>query len=116
MCVSIFRAQVDLFSKNLLLVPIHLEVHWCLVTADSVKKRICIYDSQGNALQKVARVTADFMYLFIFCHSNTRLALLLLYLSLTNCRFFKLFFFCLPIIEHPEIFNDGSKGEEANSF
>lgn len=54
-----FFAQVDLFSKSLLLVPIHLEVHWCLVTADFVKKRICLYDSQGNALQKVARVKTD---------------------------------------------------------
>uniref|UniRef100_UPI001A97DB44 sentrin-specific protease 5-like n=1 Tax=Gasterosteus aculeatus aculeatus TaxID=481459 RepID=UPI001A97DB44 len=51
----IFLAQVDLFSKSLLLVPIHLEVHWCLVTADIEKKKICLYDSQGNALQKVAR-------------------------------------------------------------
>lgn len=64
-CVSYFHVQVDLFSKNLLLVPIHLEVHWCLVTADSVKKKICIYDSQGNAIQKVARVTADFMSFFV---------------------------------------------------
>lgn len=48
-----------MFSKSLLLVPIHLEVHWCLVAADNVRKRICLYDSQGNALQKVARVTAD---------------------------------------------------------
>lgn len=57
---SAFLVQVDLFSKSLLLVPIHLEVHWCLVTADNVGKKICIYDSQGNALQKVARVTATF--------------------------------------------------------
>lgn len=48
-----------MFSKSLLLVPIHLEVHWCLVAADNIRKRICLYDSQGNALQKVARVTAD---------------------------------------------------------
>ncbi|KAM9844564.1 sentrin-specific protease 5-like isoform 2-T3 [Aulostomus maculatus] len=53
--VKRWTKQVDLFSKNLLLVPIHLEVHWCLVTADIVKKKICLYDSQGNALQKVAR-------------------------------------------------------------
>lgn len=50
---------MDLFSKSLLLVPIHLEVHWCLVAADNIRKRICLYDSQGNALQKVARVKAD---------------------------------------------------------
>lgn len=46
-----------MFSKSLLLVPVHLEVHWCLVAADNIRKRICLYDSQGNALQKVARVT-----------------------------------------------------------
>ncbi|XP_060940322.1 sentrin-specific protease 5-like [Limanda limanda] len=53
--VKRWTKQVDLFSKRLLLVPIHLEVHWCLVTADFVKKKICLYDSQGLALQKVAR-------------------------------------------------------------
>ncbi|XP_028283519.1 sentrin-specific protease 5-like isoform X2 [Parambassis ranga] len=53
--VKRWTKQVDLFSKSLLLVPIHLEVHWCLVIADIVKKKICLYDSQGNALQKVAR-------------------------------------------------------------
>ncbi|XP_077955264.1 sentrin-specific protease 5 isoform X3 [Gasterosteus aculeatus] len=53
--VKRWTKQVDLFSKSLLLVPIHLEVHWCLVTADIEKKKICLYDSQGNALQKVAR-------------------------------------------------------------
>ncbi|XP_023150646.2 sentrin-specific protease 5-like [Amphiprion ocellaris] len=53
--VKRWTKQVDLFSKSLLLVPVHLEVHWCLVTADIVKKKICLYDSQGNALQKVAR-------------------------------------------------------------
>ncbi|XP_041805614.1 sentrin-specific protease 5-like isoform X2 [Chelmon rostratus] len=53
--VKRWTKQVDLFSKSLLLVPIHLEVHWCLVTADIVKKKICLYDSQGNALRKVAR-------------------------------------------------------------
>ncbi|CAF97535.1 unnamed protein product, partial [Tetraodon nigroviridis] len=53
--VKRWTKQVDLFSKSLLLVPIHLEVHWCLVAADNIRKRICLYDSQGNALQKVAR-------------------------------------------------------------
>ncbi|XP_037537538.1 sentrin-specific protease 5 isoform X2 [Nematolebias whitei] len=53
--VKRWTKQVDLFSKRLLLVPVHLEVHWCLVTADIATKKICLYDSQGNALQKVAR-------------------------------------------------------------
>ncbi|KAM3603949.1 uncharacterized protein V6R79_004490 [Siganus canaliculatus] len=53
--VKRWTKQVDLFSKALLLVPIHLEVHWCLVTADNVKKRVSLYDSQGKTLEKVAR-------------------------------------------------------------
>uniref|UniRef100_A0A1A7W8N0 SUMO1/sentrin specific peptidase 5 n=1 Tax=Iconisemion striatum TaxID=60296 RepID=A0A1A7W8N0_9TELE len=53
--VKRWTKQVDLFSKSLLLVPIHLEVHWCLVTADIATKKICLYDSQGHVLQKVAR-------------------------------------------------------------
>ncbi|KAL6104240.1 senp5 [Pungitius sinensis] len=53
--VKRWTKQVDLFSKSLLLVPVHLEVHWCLVTADIDKKKICLYDSQGISLQKVAR-------------------------------------------------------------
>ncbi|XP_076000713.1 sentrin-specific protease 5-like [Genypterus blacodes] len=53
--VKRWTKQVNLFSKCLILVPIHLEVHWCLVTADIAKKRICLYDSQGSGLQKVAR-------------------------------------------------------------
>lgn len=53
--VKRWTKQIDLFSKNLLLVPVHLEVHWCLVTADFLKKTVCVYDSQGIGLQKVAR-------------------------------------------------------------
>uniref|UniRef100_A0A8C2WUX7 Ubiquitin-like protease family profile domain-containing protein n=1 Tax=Cyclopterus lumpus TaxID=8103 RepID=A0A8C2WUX7_CYCLU len=34
--VKRWTKQVDLFSKSLLLVPIHLEVHWCLVTVARV--------------------------------------------------------------------------------
>ncbi|XP_011484707.1 sentrin-specific protease 5 [Oryzias latipes] len=53
--VKRWTKQVDLFSKSILLVPVHLEVHWCLVTADVASKKICLYDSQGNALEKVGR-------------------------------------------------------------
>ncbi|XP_061784648.1 uncharacterized protein [Nerophis lumbriciformis] len=53
--VKRWTKQVDLFSKTLLLVPVHLEVHWCLVVADIARRKICLFDSQGNALRKVAR-------------------------------------------------------------
>ncbi|XP_062337901.1 sentrin-specific protease 5-like [Osmerus eperlanus] len=47
--------KVDLFSKTLLLVPIHLEIHWCLVTVDIASKRINLYDSQGIKFKEVAQ-------------------------------------------------------------
>ncbi|XP_029004358.1 sentrin-specific protease 5 [Betta splendens] len=39
--------KVDLFSKWLLLIPIHLEIHWSLVTVTMATKTISYYDSQG---------------------------------------------------------------------
>ncbi|XP_061694967.1 sentrin-specific protease 5-like isoform X2 [Syngnathoides biaculeatus] len=53
--VKRWTKQVDLFSKSLLLVPIHLEVHWCLVTTDIARKKICLFDSQGSAPHQVAQ-------------------------------------------------------------
>ncbi|XP_061550079.1 sentrin-specific protease 5-like isoform X1 [Phycodurus eques] len=53
--VKRWTKQVDLFSKSLLLVPIHLEVHWCLVATDIARKKICLFDSQGSAPHKVAQ-------------------------------------------------------------
>lgn len=47
--------KVDLFSKTLLLVPIHLDIHWCLVTANTASKRIDLYDSQGVTFKKAAQ-------------------------------------------------------------
>lgn len=39
--------QVDLFKKTLLLIPIHLEVHWSLITVNIPSRIISFYDSQG---------------------------------------------------------------------
>ncbi|TWW58187.1 Sentrin-specific protease 5 [Takifugu flavidus] len=39
--------KVDLFSKTLLLFPIHLEIHWSLITVTMETKTISYYDSQG---------------------------------------------------------------------
>ncbi|VDM51647.1 unnamed protein product [Angiostrongylus costaricensis] len=37
--------KVDIFEYDLLLVPIHLEAHWCLAIVDLAMKRIDYYDS-----------------------------------------------------------------------
>ncbi|KAK6302372.1 hypothetical protein J4Q44_G00267270 [Coregonus suidteri] len=52
--VKRWTKKVDLFSKALLLVPIHLEIHWCLVTVDTASKRIHLYDSQGIVFKEAA--------------------------------------------------------------
>ncbi|KAF7242566.1 Sentrin-specific protease 5 [Varanus komodoensis] len=40
-------SYVDLFKKTLLLIPIHLEVHWSLITVNLPNRIISFYDSQG---------------------------------------------------------------------
>ncbi|XP_059799880.1 sentrin-specific protease 5 [Hypanus sabinus] len=45
--VKRWTKKVDLFSKSLLLIPIHLEIHWSLLTVDLPNRKICLYDSQG---------------------------------------------------------------------
>lgn len=45
--VKRWTKKVDLFSKWLLLIPIHLEIHWSLITVTMATKTISYYDSQG---------------------------------------------------------------------
>lgn len=43
--VSNWMKDVNLFNKQLLLIPIHLQMHWCLATVDFKLKQFCYYDS-----------------------------------------------------------------------
>ncbi|NP_001131048.1 SUMO specific peptidase 5 L homeolog isoform X1 [Xenopus laevis] len=45
--VKRWTKKVDFFEKSLLLIPIHLEVHWSLITVNIPQKIISFYDSQG---------------------------------------------------------------------
>ncbi|XP_023606282.1 sentrin-specific protease 5 isoform X3 [Myotis lucifugus] len=45
--VKRWTKKVDLFKKSLLLIPIHLEVHWSLITVTLSNRNISFYDSQG---------------------------------------------------------------------
>lgn len=49
--------QVDLFSKTLLLFPIHLEIHWSLITVTMETKTISYYDSQGIVFRHTTDVS-----------------------------------------------------------
>ncbi|XP_067828383.1 uncharacterized protein [Heptranchias perlo] len=44
--VKRWTKNVDIFNKDLLLIPIHLEVHWSLISVDVREKTITYFDSQ----------------------------------------------------------------------
>ncbi|KAL8183389.1 UNVERIFIED_CONTAM: Sentrin-specific protease 3 [Gekko kuhli] len=44
--VKRWTKNVDIFNKELLLIPIHLEVHWSLIFVEVKKKKITYLDSQ----------------------------------------------------------------------
>ncbi|XP_013884892.1 sentrin-specific protease 3b [Austrofundulus limnaeus] len=44
--VKRWTKNVDIFQKDLLLIPIHLEVHWSLVSVDIPRQTITYFDSQ----------------------------------------------------------------------
>jgi len=46
--VKRWTKKVDLFSFSLVLVPVHLGMHWCLATIDMDSKSIVYYDSMGG--------------------------------------------------------------------
>ena len=43
--VSEWMKAVDIFRMELLLIPLHLQTHWCLATIDFSLQRFCYYDS-----------------------------------------------------------------------
>ncbi|NXG42227.1 SENP2 protease, partial [Psilopogon haemacephalus] len=52
---------VDIFQKDLLLVPIHLTVHWALVVIDLRKKTISYYDSLGQRGTKICQTLLHYL-------------------------------------------------------
>nr|CDJ87010.1 U box and Pre-mRNA-splicing factor 19 and WD40 repeat and Peptidase C48 domain containing protein [Haemonchus contortus] len=50
--VKRWTRKVDIFAHDLLLVPVHLNVHWCMAVIDLADKRIDYYDSLLGKNQK----------------------------------------------------------------
>lgn len=44
--------KVDLFAQDLVVVPIHLDIHWCMSIIDLRDKAIVYYDSMGSSNPK----------------------------------------------------------------
>ncbi|MEQ2196144.1 Sentrin-specific protease 5, partial [Xenoophorus captivus] len=57
--VKRWTKKVDLFSKWLLLIPIHLEIHWSLIAVTMATKTISYYDSQGIVFRHTTNVSTS---------------------------------------------------------
>ncbi|XP_041498676.1 sentrin-specific protease 1 isoform X4 [Microtus oregoni] len=59
--VKRWTKKVDVFSVDLLLVPIHLGVHWCLAVIDFRKKSVTYYDSMGGINNEACRILLQYL-------------------------------------------------------
>lgn len=53
--------KVDLFAHDILLVPVHLGVHWCLSVVDFRKKSVLYFDSMGGNDDEACRVLLKYL-------------------------------------------------------
>ncbi|XP_036064752.1 sentrin-specific protease 1 isoform X2 [Onychomys torridus] len=59
--VKRWTKKVDVFSVDILLVPIHLGVHWCLAVIDFRKKSVTYYDSMGGVNIEACRILLQYL-------------------------------------------------------
>lgn len=53
--------KVDLFSFDLLVIPIHLSMHWCMAIIDFRSKSISYYDSMGTTNDKCLKILYNYI-------------------------------------------------------
>ncbi|XP_037128173.1 sentrin-specific protease 1 [Syngnathus acus] len=53
--------KMDIFSKDILLVPVHLSMHWCLSVVDFRKKAITYFDSMGGNNDEACKLLFDYL-------------------------------------------------------
>ncbi|XP_063808314.1 sentrin-specific protease 1 [Pseudophryne corroboree] len=59
--VKRWTKKVDVFAVDILLVPVHLGVHWCLAVVDFRKKSITYYDSMGGHNNEACRLLLQYL-------------------------------------------------------
>ncbi|KAM3933006.1 sentrin-specific protease 1 [Leptodactylus fuscus] len=59
--VKRWTKKVDVFDVDILLVPVHLGVHWCLAVVDFRKKTITYYDSMGGLNNEACRILLQYL-------------------------------------------------------
>jgi hypothetical protein len=50
-----------LFSKNLVIIPVHLSIHWCCACIDFEQKRIEYYDSLHGRNEKAFKLLRSYL-------------------------------------------------------
>lgn len=53
--------RIDLFSYDIIAVPVHLQVHWCMAIIDFRDKSIKYYDSMGGANNKCLEALRNYL-------------------------------------------------------
>uniref|UniRef100_A0A8C5DDF8 Sentrin-specific protease 1-like n=1 Tax=Gouania willdenowi TaxID=441366 RepID=A0A8C5DDF8_GOUWI len=53
--------KMDIFAKDILLVPVHLGVHWCLAVVDFRIKTIMYFDSMGSNDSETCHILLDYL-------------------------------------------------------
>lgn len=53
--------KVDIFSYDLLIVPVHLSMHWCMAIVDFRSKSIDYYDSMGSNNDKCLKILYNYL-------------------------------------------------------
>ncbi|XP_044527538.1 sentrin-specific protease 3 isoform X1 [Gracilinanus agilis] len=59
--VKRWTKNVDIFNKELLLIPIHLEVHWSLISVDVRQRTITYFDSQRTLNRRCPKHIAKYL-------------------------------------------------------
>ncbi|XP_075240460.1 sentrin-specific protease 1-like [Convolutriloba macropyga] len=59
--VSRWTRRVDIFSMDYILVPVHLQVHWCLAVISFKSKSVLYYDSMGAPNDRCLETLADYV-------------------------------------------------------
>ncbi|XP_036447969.1 sentrin-specific protease 1 [Colossoma macropomum] len=61
LAVRRWTKKVDIFSVDIILVPVHLDVHWCLCVVDFRKKSITYFDSMGGNNDEACRILLKYL-------------------------------------------------------
>ena len=59
--VTNWMKEVNVFDMKLILVPVHLETHWCLATIDLHNHQFCYYDSMKGSNTTCLQRLKEFM-------------------------------------------------------